>query len=79
MPVSLSLKKQILENGGHEKKIVVLPSGIDCDKLRYSTKMLLDGKPTRLMTIARLVGKRELPLRLKRSLEFSNPEGSLIM
>lgn len=58
LPVSHSLKKRIIDQGCPEERIVVLPSGIDCEKLTYSTRTVPQGKPTRVMTIARLVEKK---------------------
>ena len=58
LPVSHSLKKRIVDQGCPEEKIVVLPSGIDCDKLKYLKRTLPKGELTKVLTIGRLVEKK---------------------
>lgn len=58
LPVSHSLKNLIVQQRCNEAKIVVLPSGINCQKLAYSPKRLCQDEPTRVITIARLVEKK---------------------
>ena len=58
LPVSHSLKKRIVDQGCPEEKIVVLPSGIDCDKLTYARRTVAPGEQVRVMTIGRLVEKK---------------------
>jgi colanic acid/amylovoran/stewartan biosynthesis glycosyltransferase WcaL/AmsK/CpsK len=58
LPVSHSLKNLIVEQGCNEAKIVVLPSGINCQKIAYSPKRLCQDEPIRVITIARLVEKK---------------------
>lgn len=58
LPVSHSLKKRIIDQGCPEEKIVVLPSGIDCEKLTYSKRAVPQGESTRVLTIGRLVEKK---------------------
>ncbi|MGP0591598.1 glycosyltransferase [Nitrospira sp. T9] len=58
LPVSNSLKNLIVQKGCDDAKIVVLPSGIDCQKLKFSPKTLCEGEPIHVMTIARLVEKK---------------------
>ena len=58
LPVSLSLKDRIVAQGCSGEKIVVLPSGIDCEKLQYSEKNISQGKPINVISIARLVEKK---------------------
>ncbi len=58
-PVSLSLKRRIMEEGCQENKIVIIPSGIDCEKFRYSERRVsLGSEPTKIVTIGRLVEKK---------------------
>jgi colanic acid/amylovoran biosynthesis glycosyltransferase len=57
-PVSQSLKKRIIQEGCNEKKIVVVPSSIDCEKFRYSRRRIPKGEPTKILTIGRLVEKK---------------------
>ena len=56
--MSQSLKKRIIQEGCHEKKIVVVPSSIDCEKFRYSRRRISEGEPTKVVTIGRLVEKK---------------------
>lgn len=58
LPVSHSLKNLIVQQGCDEAKIVVLPSGINCQNLTCSPKKVLQGKPIHVMTIARLIEKK---------------------
>lgn len=58
LPVSLSLKERIVAQGCPEDKIVVLPSGIDCERLQYSEKNMSQDKPINVISIARLVEKK---------------------
>ncbi len=58
LPVSDSLKDRIVEQGCAADKIVVLPSGIRCDKFAYSQKELVPNDSIQLITIARLVEKK---------------------
>jgi len=64
-PVSMSLKKRIVDAGCREEKIVVLRSGIDCKKFSYSQKNFSDEKPTKIITIGRLVEKKGIQYALE--------------
>lgn len=57
-PVCKSLGKRIIKEGCNENKIIVVPSGIDCEKFTYAERKRLEGEPTRVLTIARLVEKK---------------------
>ncbi len=58
LPVSHSLKRLIIQLGCDEEKIVVLPSGINCQNLPSSPRNSQQGEPIRVITIARLVEKK---------------------
>jgi colanic acid/amylovoran biosynthesis glycosyltransferase len=58
LPVCHSLKKRIVDQGCPEDKIVVLPSGIDCEKFPYSLRTVGQGEPVRAITVGRLVEKK---------------------
>lgn len=58
LPVSQSLKRLIVQLGCDKDKIVALPSGINCHALSFSPKILKQGEPVRVITIARLVEKK---------------------
>lgn len=64
-PVSMSLKKRIVDAGCQEKKIVVLRSGIDCKKFSYFQKNFSDEEPTKIITIGRLVEKKGIQYALE--------------
>jgi colanic acid/amylovoran biosynthesis glycosyltransferase len=57
-PVCQFLKKRIIREGCNKNKIIALPSGIDCEKFKYSRRKRLEGEPTKVLTIARLVEKK---------------------
>ena len=58
-PVSQSLKVRIMREGCKEEKIVIVPSGIDCEKFAYSErKVSSEEEPTKIVTIGRLVEKK---------------------
>ena len=57
-PVSQSLRKRIMQEGCNGKKIVVVPSSIDCEKFRYSRRRISEGELTKVVTIGRLVEKK---------------------
>lgn len=58
LPVSHSLKDQIVIHGGPFEKTHVLPSGIDTKKISFSKKEEDEQKPITLITVARLVEKK---------------------
>ncbi|MDT3778014.1 glycosyltransferase [Nitrospira sp. MA-1] len=58
LPVSQSLKNLIVQQGCDEGKIVVLPSGINCQNLTGSPKKVLQSERVHVMTIARLIEKK---------------------
>ncbi len=58
LPVSHSLKKWITDQGCEKDKIALLPSGINLEKLTFSERVITQNKPTKVITIARLVEKK---------------------
>lgn len=58
LPVSHSLKQRIIQQGCPAEKIVVLPSGIDCQKIAYSKRTLKPGQVTQVVSVGRLVEKK---------------------
>lgn len=58
LPVSQSLKYRIMEQGCAERKIIVLPSGIDCQQFPFSIKTFPENEPVKVITVARLVEKK---------------------
>lgn len=58
LPVSQSLKDRIVQLGCDDSKIVVLPSGIDFQKLGYSPKKVCHGEPIQVITVGRLIEKK---------------------
>jgi colanic acid/amylovoran biosynthesis glycosyltransferase len=58
LPVCQSLKERLIHAGCDEKKIVVHYSGIDCSKFEYSQRHRTNGEHIKVLTIARLVGKK---------------------
>jgi colanic acid/amylovoran biosynthesis glycosyltransferase len=58
IPVSQSLKNRIVLKGCSRKKIIVLHSGINCEKLTFSERNQSSGEPTKVITLARLVEKK---------------------
>jgi colanic acid/amylovoran biosynthesis glycosyltransferase len=58
LPVSNSLKNRIIESGCDNAKIIILPSGIDCQKFKFATRSVEPGNPVKIITIARLVEKK---------------------
>lgn len=58
LPVSRSLAEQLIAAGCHPEKITVLHSGVDHGKLEYSERLLTEGQPIKVLTIARLVEKK---------------------
>lgn len=64
-PVSKSLQKRIVDEGCSEKKVVVVRSGIDCQKFPYSRKKKSDGEPIKIITIGRLVEKKGIQYALE--------------
>jgi len=60
LPVSEYMKNQLLELGCPREKIVVHPTGIDCEKFRPAQRKNAGGRKIRLMSAARLVEKKGL-------------------
>jgi colanic acid/amylovoran biosynthesis glycosyltransferase len=58
LPVSRYFAQILLERGCDERKIMVHHSGIDCGAFSFRVRTRLDGEPTKLITIGRLVEKK---------------------
>lgn len=55
LPVSESLRDQLLNNGCPAEKIRVLHSGLDCREFPYRPRSRVPGRPVRVVTVGRLV------------------------
>lgn len=51
-------RRRAVSLGCDEKKISILPVGLDIGKFRFSSRVLKPGEPVRLLTIGRLVEKK---------------------
>lgn len=58
LPVSESMKSQLMEIGCPEDRIIVLHSGIDIDQFAFAARTVQAHENIRLVTIARLVEKK---------------------
>lgn len=58
-------RRRAVALGCDEKKITILPVGLDIGKFKYSPRDLKDGEPVRLLTIGRLVEKKGHEFALK--------------
>lgn len=58
LPVSQSLADHLIAVGCEPSKIVVLHSGIECNKFRYIDRRLAEDEPVRILTIGRLTEKK---------------------
>lgn len=59
------LKQRLIEEGCDAEKIIVLHSGIDCERFEYSNRTRSEDGPTKLLTIARLVEKKGVAYAIK--------------
>ena len=58
LPVSRHFAQMLLDHGCDESKIMVHHSGIDCGAFSFRLRTRLNGEPTKLVTIGRLVEKK---------------------
>ncbi|HEY9849896.1 MAG TPA: glycosyltransferase [Leptolyngbyaceae cyanobacterium] len=58
LPISEHWKGRLIELGCNEKKIIVHRMGIDCTKFLFNSPELLPQDKIKIVTIARLVGKK---------------------
>ncbi len=58
LPVCENWKKQLIERGCAENKVVVHKMGIDFEKFRYSPRQTTSGGQIRFVSIARLIEKK---------------------
>jgi colanic acid/amylovoran biosynthesis glycosyltransferase len=75
LPVSESLKKELIENGCSEGKITVLRSGIDLEEFPFATRVPRQNGEIRILSIGRLVENKgiEYGIRAVAKLIEKNP------
>jgi colanic acid/amylovoran biosynthesis glycosyltransferase len=65
LPVSDAIGQHLVSAGCRPEKMLVHHSGVDCDKINYSTKQRTPGELTHIITVARLVEKKGVEYSLR--------------
>jgi colanic acid/amylovoran biosynthesis glycosyltransferase len=58
LPVSRALANRIIEAGCDPSRVRVHHSGIECARIAFQTRSRVDGEPTRVIVVARLMEKK---------------------
>ena len=65
LPISSYWKRRLIKLGCSEEKIIVHRMGICLEKFKYSEKIIQPGETIKILTVGRLVEKKDTNMRLK--------------